>query len=261
MPKKLCVMSTNIRFANPHDGDNDWPNRKEFLASLIKREAPALLGTQEGREPQLRELQGLIPELELIEGHRDWIEERMYPCIFVDTNRFEILESGDIWLSETPLIPGSKSFDSAFPRLCTFVKILERSSGNKFTYANCHLDHIEEATRIEQAKVLCRELQKLLSSDTPLILSGDFNTSPNGPVRKIIDNNMINLFDPWINQELPEETSFHKFDGIDPDGLATRIDWILHQAPLKDREIYLVKDNLNVLYPSDHYFVVSHLDY
>ncbi|MCF8057886.1 MAG: endonuclease/exonuclease/phosphatase family protein [Bacteriovoracaceae bacterium] len=257
----LCVMSTNIRFSNPHDGENDWPNRKDFLASLVKRESPVLLGTQEGREPQIRELQDLIPELQLVDGHRDWIEERMYPCIFVDTKRFDILESGDIWLSSTPDVAGSKSFNSAFPRLCTFAQLKEKSSGLKMTYANCHLDHVEEETRIEQAKVLCLELRKKLTKGNPLIISGDFNTSPQSKVRKILTKEIDQLNDPWINQNLPEETSFHKFDGEDPDGSASRIDWILHQAPLRDKLTYLVKEHRNGLYPSDHFFVVSHLEY
>lgn len=257
----LCTMSANIRFANPHDGENDWPNRKEFVSKLIHREAPALLGTQEGREPQLRELAALLPDYLLVDGHRDWIEERMYPCIFIQKERFEVLSSGDIWLSETPDVPGTKSFHSAFPRLVTYANLKEKNTGKLLTYANCHLDHVEEDTRIKQAEVLSQEINKVLRTASPLILSGDFNTSPYGPVRKVLETQITNLNDPWFLLDKEEETSFHKFDGLDPDGSRTRIDWILHQSPLKEKDIYLIKDNENGRYPSDHFFVVSHLTY
>lgn len=255
----LCIMSTNIRFANPHDGENDWVNRKEFLAELIHRETPALLGTQEGREPQLRELEELLPNHKLIDGHRDWITERMYPCIFIDEKRFDILKSGDIWLSETPDVPGSKSFNSAFPRLCTYAHLFDKELNQEITYANCHLDHMEEDTRIEQAKVLCHEIRKIKKADSPLILSGDFNTSPFGPVRKVFEGSLCDLQDPWFLLNKEEETSFHKFDGQDPDGSKTRIDWILHEPNFIHEDIYLVKDHRDGRYPSDHFFVVSRL--
>ena len=257
----LCVMSANIRFANPHDGKNDWVNRKEFVSELIHREAPHLLGTQEGREPQLRELEELLPHYKLVDGHRDWITERMYPCIYILKDRFTILESGDIWLSETPDIAGSKSFDSAFPRLVTYAHLYDKELKKNITYANCHLDHVEENTRVGQAKVLCNEINKVLNPESPLILSGDFNTSPHGPVRKVFEEKISDLQDPWFLRKKPEETSFHKFDGLDPDGSKTRIDWILHQKPLSDKDIYLIKDNKEGLYPSDHFFVVSRLSF
>lgn len=255
----LCVMSTNIRFANPHDGENDWIHRKEFLGELIHREAPALLGSQEGREPQLRELAELLPDHIMVDGHRDWITERMYPCIFIQKDRFDILSSGDIWLSETPDVPGSKSFNSAFPRLCTYAHLYDKELEMNLTYANCHLDHMEEETRIEQAKVLCKEINNIKKEGSPLVLSGDFNTSPHGPVRKVFEEGLCHLQDPWFLLEKEEETSFHKFDGVDPDGSKTRIDWILHESPLKHDDIYLVKDNKEGRYPSDHFFVVSRL--
>lgn len=259
--KTLCAMSANIRFTNPNDGDHDWPNRREYVAELIHREAPHLLGTQEGREPQLRELEKLLPSYHMVDGHRDWITERMYPCIYILKERFDVIASGDIWLSETPDIAGSKSFNSAFPRLVTYAHLFDKALQKNITYANCHLDHVEEDTRINQAKVLSRELTKILKDNCPLILCGDFNTSPKGPVRKIFEQEIRDLIDPWFEKSLPEESSFHKFDGLDPDGSQTRIDWILHQRPLKEKEIYLIKDHKDGLYPSDHFFVVSRLEY
>lgn len=256
----IRVMSTNIRFENPLDKENDWPSRKEFLASLIIGNDPDLLGTQEGRRPQLLELDKLLNDYELVCSHRDWITERMYPCIFIKKGKFTVLKSGDKWLSETPDIAGTKSFDSAFPRLMTYAVLEDKSSGLYLLYVNCHLDHIKEATRLEQIKVLSNEILKIQDEwKVPLIISGDFNTSPFSDVRKTLETNVSNLRDPWFDLGFEEETSFHKFDGKDPDGSCTRIDWILHQSPFKTNSIKMIKDHDDGLYPSDHFFIVSEI--
>jgi len=105
---ELSLLSSNIRFANPADGTNDWAFRRPHLIALIEKCAPDILGTQEGREKQIRNLAEGLKKLTLVEAHREWIEERMYPCLFINTEKFEILKSGDIWLSDTPTVAASK---------------------------------------------------------------------------------------------------------------------------------------------------------
>ena len=85
---KLHVMTSNIRFANEHDKDHNWPNRKDIWANIVKNHDVDILGTQEGYEPQLREALSLLSKYTLIDAHRGWIKERMYPCLFIknDTN-------------------------------------------------------------------------------------------------------------------------------------------------------------------------------
>jgi endonuclease/exonuclease/phosphatase family metal-dependent hydrolase len=257
----ISITSANIRFENPQDGPHDWPNRKDFLAEILNHQNLDLLGTQEGRQPQLRDLEFLLNELKLCDQNRDWIEERMYPCIFYNPKTIEVIDSGDIWLSQTPNIPGSSDFDSAFPRLATWIQGRDIESRQLFYFFNCHLDHVKEDTRIEQIRVLCDELLQLNKTNLPIIISGDFNTSPTGPVRKMIIKKLNYIVDPWIEFNKKEETSFHKFDGKDPTGESKRIDWILHSSTFHCDEINLIKDSRNGIFPSDHFFVQAKLDF
>ncbi len=257
----INLTSANIRFENPADGANDWPKRRDFLADILNRQNLDLLGTQEGRAPQLRNLESLLINLSLSDQHRDWIEERMYPCIFFNPKTIEIKDSGDIWLSKTPYEAGTKDFDSAFPRLCTWIKAQHTPTNHCFFYVNCHLDHVKEETRIEQARVLCEEVLKINIENLPLLITGDFNASPQGEVRGVLNSLLNTIQDPWLNFNLPEETSFHKFDGIDPTGEATRIDWLLHTQELACKKIELIKESRNGQFPSDHFFVHGQLKF
>jgi endonuclease/exonuclease/phosphatase family metal-dependent hydrolase len=246
---EMRFMSFNIRFDNPHDGDHAWPNRKEFLSGIIKDFRAEVLGTQEGRQPQLLELAELLPTLSLIDIHREWIDERMYPTLFYNPKIFSLIESGDIWLSKTPETPGSSSFDSAFPRLCTWAK-LKRHSGEIIFFVNAHLDHVKESTRLSQAKVLTTEVTEL-AGDLPIIIMGDFNSAPNSMVRNQIMRELRGINDPWETLKLPEEVSYHKFGPTPDDG--QRIDWFLVSQDFKPKYLELDKVSRDNLWPSDHY--------
>jgi len=248
----MRVLSINIRFENESD-EHPWSKRKHLISELIHQFNPIVFGSQEGRKGQLYDLAQQVPSFQLIDAHRNWIDERMYPCLFLDPNQLRLLHSGDIWLSETPQLAGSKSFDSAFPRLCTWA-VVETKNNLRMLLANVHLDHVKTETRQEQAKVLCEQLNNLNIDKLPIILMGDFNEGPKGKVREIIDEK-LKLQDGWLQLDLPETGSFHKFQGELPD--AERIDWILHSDLIKIDSIQLDKRVVEDLYPSDHFPVLA----
>lgn len=249
---QLKLISSNIRYENIHDGIHSWENRCPLLQKIITDFHPDVLATQEGQEKQIKCLSQLLP-LKLVESHREWIAERMYPCLYVNEEQIKVKKSGDIWLSETPQTPGSFSFRSTFPRLCTWMQVTHLVNNQDYFVVNTHLDHVLEETRLEQIKVLIREVGNLNKDHLPLILMGDFNDSPMSRVRKIILNSM-NLKDPWIEEGFPEETSHHGFKVIqDQKGAGDRIDWILVPQAFAVEQIYLEKKSFNGIFPSDHY--------
>jgi endonuclease/exonuclease/phosphatase family metal-dependent hydrolase len=251
----LKIISSNIRYENAHDGIHSWENRLPLLRKIFTDYQPDILATQEGREKQIKSLAQTLT-LKLIDEHRNWIDERMYPCLYVNEEQVKVLESGDIWLSETPFVNGSVSFKSAFPRLCTWIKITYLLNNQEYFIVNTHLDHVLEETRMEQIKVLIYEIKKLNEQNLPIILMGDFNDSPSGAIRKIIID-ALELKDPWIEIANPEESSHHSFCGDEKSG--ERIDWILIPLACAIDEIKLEKKSYDNVFPSDHYPLLATL--
>ena len=250
---QLKLLTSNIRFQNDHDGLHSWENRKPLLQNIINQFLPDVLATQEGRELQIKSLAENL-NLKLIEDHRKWINDRMYPCLFVNSDQIKVLKSGDIWLSKTPDISGSVSFQSTFPRLCTWMMATHLPSLEDYLFINTHLDHILPSTRISQIEVLINEIKKINLNNLPIILMGDFNESPNGEVRKKIINE-FQLKDPWIERSLPEESTHHGFLGSSLSG--ERIDWILIPQSFSIENISLEKNSSNGIYPTDHFPVLA----
>jgi endonuclease/exonuclease/phosphatase family metal-dependent hydrolase len=251
----LRLVTSNIRFENAADMEHDWTNRRELLAETLLKFKADVIGTQEGREPQLRDLEGLLSDFKMIDAHRSWIDERMYPSLYINTNTIDVIQSGDIWLSDTPEVDGSSSFNSAFPRLCTWAILKLKTTNQTFFLINTHLDHILEETRVNQIKVLLEECSKINVDDHPTILMGDFNADHDSEVRKEVIDTWDFLHDPWHTLQLEEETSFHKFAGKLEEG--SRIDWILVDRSVKTHDIYMDKSNKDGLYPSDHFPIMG----
>ena len=246
----LKIITSNIRFANPEDGIHDWPNRRPLLVNIFRSFNPDILGTQEGRIGQIKELDLELAELELIDQHREWIDERMYPCLFINSKTILVERSGDIWLSETPSTPGSSSFKSSFPRLCTWAEITVKETGKKYMVINTHLDHVLNTTRKEQIKVLITEVKKI--NDRPVLIMGDFNESPLTSIKSDLMK-AFNLKDPWEELNYPEEASHHGFLGNESKS-GDRIDWILIPKTHECSHLKLEKSaGLNGVFPSDHY--------
>lgn len=246
--KTINVITSNIRFNNPNDGVNAWDNRKEILASTLMGEDPDVICTQEGWQSQLYELNSLLDEYVIIDRHRKWIKDRMYPTIFFKASRFEVLVSRDIWLSETPDTPATKIEGSNFPRLSTFVTLKDIKTKDELTLVNVHLDNSNEEVRERQLKILFNKLINLNINFDKLILAGDFNAIPGKEVYQLA---VSELADPWLTFGKDEEASFHNFKGSNPDGY--RIDWILHSKAIKCTGIQIIKSNLDGRYPSDHF--------
>lgn len=251
---ELTLVTCNIRFDNPADGDNDWSHRRNFLRDTLLSHSPDIIATQEGRFHQLQDLNTLLPDYDIIDQHRAWIGERMYPTFFVKKNRFELMKSEDIWLSETPDIAGSKSFGSAFPRLMTWMKIQPVGSENDLWFVNTHLDHIMEETRLGQIQVLANQVKKFWNQSDSLFIMGDFNTSPSGKVREALLKE-FRLQDAWKKFHTHEETSHHGFSGEQPNG--NRIDWIMVDDRVKVNSAELDKSSRAGKFPTDHFPVVT----
>lgn len=170
------VMSYNIRYGTAKDGENRWEKRKDFLAETIKAANPDLLGTQETLGFQRDFLAEVLPSHEVLAvGREDGKEKGEMTAILWRKDRFEKLDGGHFWLSETPAKPGSMSWDTSLPRMATWVRLKDKAKeGKPVLWINTHFDHRGEVARIESAKLI-RDNMRKLGKDCSLIVTGDFN--------------------------------------------------------------------------------------
>lgn len=253
----LKVMSFNIRYGLAADGDNHWQHRKALTAARLQEFAPDLLGIQECRDDEQADfVKNNLPAYQFYGVHREGSGEtalEMAPLL-TRTAEFEVLEKGHFWLSKTPDIAGSKNWDSVFPRTCTWVKLLHRASGKSLLFLNTHFDY-QPIAIVESAKMLQQWIKQTVQ-DTPLIVTGDFNTEKNSPAFQLLAESGL-LVD--AHQNLPKNTgTFHEFGTLTK--LET-IDWILVSQHFKVVNAAVDTYHEGSLYPSDHYPITAVLDW
>jgi len=175
MPAWLRVMTYNVRYDTPDDGDHAWEHRRDAVASTIRFHRPDVIGLQEPLDHQLADLAERLPAFEWVgSGRVDGDGEGEYTPIGYRRDRLECLESGTFWLSETPEKAGSIGWDARHPRIVTWARLRDRSTGTRHLHANTHFSHDGPRARRESAGLVLERLEELADGD-PIVLTGDFN--------------------------------------------------------------------------------------
>ena len=174
--QNFTAASYNIRYANHNDSinGNGWGQRLPYIAELVKFHGFDIWGSQEGLYHQLQQLKQQLPGYDYIGvGRVDGVHEGEHSAIFYRTDKFELLDTGNFWLSEEQDHP-NKGWDADLERICTWGKFREKATGFVFMFYNLHMDHRGVKARSESAKLVIRKIceQKPL---LPAILTGDFN--------------------------------------------------------------------------------------
>ena len=250
----LRVMSFNIRLGSANDGENSWSRRRDLVEEEIRRAKPDVLGMQE------------------VEAHQaDWLRERLSEYVFhgvgrtdgdrkgefaplmLRADRFEILDSGHFWLSESPDVPGVKGWDAACERMASWVKVRDRRSDASLFVLNTHLDHVGVRAREESLKLINRRAAQL-SGGAPVIVMGDFNCAADRFTPLL--SGMRDSFRVAFPQPDTDEATFN---GWKPVITGERIDWIVASPQFQTLDAEIGRRMPDGRFPSDHWSVMATL--
>ncbi|EOZ95333.1 endonuclease/exonuclease/phosphatase family protein [Indibacter alkaliphilus LW1] len=264
-------MSCNIRVDLEEDEAKGfgWKDRKQLCTEIIRRRKPDIIGFQEVLGNQNEDLKNALSEYKSFgyEGpemdfHSSGYHGIAKNPIFFLRDRYELIAAGKYWLSETPLIGGSISWDSARARNANWVRLKDRHNGLEFRVVNLHLDHVAQTAKEKQISLVMEE-SKQYPKSFPQILIGDFNASMENQVIKIVKNSGWVDSYASVHGEKEAGMTVHSFLGDNFEGKANRkkIDFIFSWGKWKSIDSKIIKDHKNGVYPSDHYFVEAVLSY
>lgn len=259
MPCRLRVATYNLRV--PCDpAPNDWPSRAPRVARTLSRCRFDIFGAQEAVDAQIKFLSETAGYQWIGTGReRDLNGE--YSCIFFRPERLACLGSHTFWLSETPSMPGLKSWGSACARICTFGRFRERATGRTFVVANTHLDHVSHLAMANGVRVILRHLEPYFAGD-PVILTGDFNTYPGTEPLEILSTKMWNArLVAEAPHAGPDGATYHGYQ-VDPLERKHKapIDYIFVTPDIRVLRHEAVDDFENGLSSSDHFALMADVE-
>lgn len=258
--QELTVMTFNIRLNTSSDSLNAWAYRKDKAASQILFHEVQLLGVQEALHDQMIDLKDRLPAFKYVGGGRDDGEEKgEYSAIFYDTTRLQLLATKMFWLSKTPEVPGSKSWDAAITRMVTWAKFKDRKTKKIFFAFNTHFDHMGKVARRESAAIILNKVKEIAGA-VPAIFTGDFNAEPSDePVMVIMDKTSpLHLIDSKEISQTPHYGPTGTFNGFQSKERNDQpIDYIFLRGKWKVLMHATISQTWEGRFASDHFAVLA----
>jgi endonuclease/exonuclease/phosphatase family metal-dependent hydrolase len=256
---RVEVMSYNIRMNTEGDGEHAWPHRRADVVNVLRFHRADIFGVQEALPDQMDDLAAAFPDFgyEGV-GRDDGLREGEFSAVFYRKDRFEKLDGGTFWLSETP---GQCSFgwDAACRRVCSWVKLKDREAKKVLYVFNTHLDHQGEEAREQSAALILEQIHAISRGKGHVVLCGDFNLPPDSaPIAHIREV----LLDSYEVSEMPPHASVATFHGFTYDDKAyDRIDYVFVSEGLRVERYGALTDSRDRAFFSDHLPVLVSLVY
>ncbi|MBQ9369713.1 MAG: endonuclease/exonuclease/phosphatase family protein [Clostridia bacterium] len=256
----LVVMSANIRrkekwwsTSKMDTGNCRWYKRAEYFLKNIEAVKPDIFGSQEVQPGQYEFLTKHLEGYKSVVTYRDDRGWRSESCpIFYSEARFELVESGTYWLSETPDVM-SVDWGSGENRIVTYVNLKDKANNDMIIAVyNLHPDWGHPEARIKQLGVAA-EKAKASTADKVIVL-GDFNSDRN----RTDGAAGLALFEEFLQDSttFPGMTNYgvtyNGYDKDDEDGMMG-LDYIFLPADTDVKAVGKVDTVYNGIYPSDHF--------
>lgn len=198
--KKAQVRYATFNIRTFSQSDNEagygWSVRRDRIADYILEKGLDIVGTQETLFGAINDLLNRLPGYDYIAaGRDDGKQEGETMALFYKKDKYELLDSGHFWLSETPDVP-SKGWDGAYPRMATWGKFKDRKSGKVFMGVNTHFDHIGTEARRQGALLIIQKIKEIVGKK-PAIITGDFNVDDKSEAYQTITTNEFILKDAY----------------------------------------------------------------
>lgn len=248
----IQVVSLNIRYGTPGDGENKWKSRRERVFTIFNRYKEGIIATQEGSPLQFDQILKKVKDLDVVFRSRT-LEDRDGPAhaIFYNKKIWSVEEHTTFWLSDTPDQPATKSWGNTLPRIATHVILRNKASGKKLRLLNTLLDYRSQSSRIRSTELILRMIMTE-AEQIPTILLGGFNVTKDNDVIKRVKEFFT---DTYSGDEL-EGCTFHGYNG---GSHCPRIDYIFYDpsSGLKLNSFEIDRWKSQYFYPSDHYPLVA----
>ncbi len=248
----INVFSYNLRMDTPVDGINAFSARKDYVLRTFPKYNADIVGFQEILPHMRQWLIDNFTDYEICGIGRGEHFDNESNVIAYKRDKFDLIQLETFWLSDTPHQPGSRfsTDQSPCPRICTCVTLLHRETGRVLRHYNTHLDH---EGQFAQAQGISLVLNRIASDyDTwqaPVILTGDFNATPDSVVVKSVLK-FGGCGGKLIDTTASIKGSYHGYN--EPDSTC-KIDFVFSNLPYDESSVIAARDCENGVYLSDHY--------
>ncbi|MDR1864111.1 MAG: endonuclease/exonuclease/phosphatase family protein [Bacteroidales bacterium] len=232
----------------------DWTaDRIAMVNNLIRSYDFDVFGIQEASKKHIDDILAAGGYSYIGVGRDDGISGGEHSAILYKSNKFEVLDNGDFWYSETPGIP-SVGWGASYRRICSWGKFRELTSGREFYFFCSHYDHQVATARLESAKLMVAKIRQIAGA-YPVFAVGDYNcTVIDAPIAYILNEGLLK--DSRTQTETPPVGTKGTYSAMSytlPQmNEHNPIDIIFVISAIRVKSYSVINDRPNGQYPSDH---------
>ena len=251
---QIKMMSYNLRCISPTDwGKKAWFYRANLVIDDIENEKPGIIGFQESTKWHYKYLVDTLKGYDSVIEYRDEAFNSEGCPIFYNTSLYELVDKGSFWLSETPEVM-SKSWGAQYNRVCSYVILTDKASGEDFVVFNTHLSHVSDEARINGIKVVLDKIAEFGS--LPAVIMGDFNALEGSVTYNSVTENFLDA------KKVAEKTSdSHTYQNWGNPEKFQRIDYFMvSKTGFKINSYDVLSGVHDDVYSSDHCPIVLEVE-
>ena len=251
---QIKMMSYNLRCISPTDwGKKAWFYRANLVIDDIENEKPGIIGFQESTKWHYKYLVDTLKGYDSVIEYRDEAFNSEGCPIFYNTALYELVDKGSFWLSETPEVM-SKSWGAQYNRVCSYVILTDKASGEDFVVFNTHLSHVSDEARINGIKVVLDKIAEFGS--LPAVIMGDFNALEGSVTYNSVTENFLDA------KKVAEKTSdSHTYQNWGNPEKFQRIDYFMvSKTGFKINSYDVLSAVHDGVYSSDHCPIVLEVE-
>lgn len=247
---ELKVISFNVRTCSDPNG-HSMKERAPRILDILKEENADIMGFQE-YTPEMKEMLAspLAENYEIFDKLRAEGDRESVP-IFWKKDRFECIDKGYFWFSDTPQ-KESKGWDEIYDcyRICMWTVLKEKQTEKSLIYMNTHFGFGDKGQK-DSVKLIKEYSEKI--GNLPIVVTGDFNmTLSSAPYKDMVgyftDVNMATAKD--------ERCTFHNYSADFTEKQA-HIDYCFVNSRVEPLDYKRLDKTFEGKFPSDHYGIAA----
>lgn len=269
---KIRVMSFNILQSKDEPEGHQWADRKDGALAMFKDIAPDVACFQEARRTQCEDLAAAFPEYTQLRCAKDGVlkdglEESLIEdhyknggqrnLIMFKTDRFDLLDCGRYWFSETPDC-SSLGWDGPTPKVTLWAKLMDKVAEKEIFVFCTHFFPKGIEGREQCVRMSVEKIGEIAGHEGIVFFCGDLNMDAEDP--RLLPLNQYVTRSSFATPKIDYSPSFNGFK--DDPSKWTRIDHIYY-CRMAALEFKVVNDmeKYGVKFISDHFPVYADFEY
>ena len=242
------IMSFNVRCTDVNGVPS--PLRHNIVAREILSIRPDSFGVQEATPLWMPALEAMLPEYACVGVARDnglsvgGIGE--YSAVFYLREKYDLLDHGDFWLSDTPDEP-SYGPDAGSRRICTWALLQNKETKAMYAHVNTHMDNQSAAARELGANMICDFIGKKFARTLPVVFTADMNTGEGGKPYRIMTEKLQDA-----RYAAADSVGGGTYHDCEPEHAVT-LDYVMCSANVTVNAFRVVTDGIDGRFVSDHF--------